>query len=159
MTPADLDAYKIALEGDPSLESSEDGANGTNGCRAEAHSSLETPLWITHADWLTEVSDELFDAAESDQRLKRLDQQWSNCMSTMGHDDWSSERDLADSLADEFEVLVRHLTSVPRSFGFFTALDDNSAADYRRFAFQVGVRVSSSVQLSFYVNLRAGFVV
>ena len=133
LTPAEFDAYKIALEGDPSQETSEDGANGTNGCRAEAHSSLETPLWITHTDWLTEVSDELFDAAESDQRFKRLDQQWSDCMSTMGHDDWSSERDLDDSLTDEFEDLVRHLTPNPRSFGFFTALDDNSASDYRDF--------------------------
>lgn len=132
LTPAEFDAYKIALEGDPSLESSEDGANGTNGCRAEAHSSLETPLWITHADWLMEVSDELFDTTESDQRLKRLDQQWSNCMSTMGHDDWSSELDLNDSLTDEFEDLVRLLTPKdPHSFGFLTALDDNSAADYR----------------------------
>ena len=153
LPPAEFDAYKIALEGDPSLESSEDGANGTNGCRAEAQSSVETPLWITHADWLTEVSDELFDAVESDQRLKRHDQQWSDCMSTMGHDDWSSELDLNDSLTDEFGVLMRRLTSVPRSFGFLTALDDNSAADYRDYtAREIELATASYSCVSEYVD-------
>ena len=136
LIPEDLDTYKIALEGDPSLESSEDGAKGTNGCRVEAHSSLETPLWITRADWLNEVSIELDRRVKDDHRFKMFDQQWSDCMSRMGYDDWSSERDLADSLDDEFVDLFQHLTLEDpdsRSFEFLTALDDNSAAAYRDF--------------------------
>ena len=139
LPPEELKAYEIALTGDPLSDSSGEESSGIEGCDAKARSSVELPSWFTYHDWLNEVAIELDRRVKEDQRFKMFDQQWADCMSEIGYDEWSSERELADSLSNEFVDLLQRLEeeqskSDPYSTVNLATLDSHSAARYDDFA-------------------------
>ena len=75
LAPDDLEAYEKELGDDPSLDSLGSApAGSSNGCIAEAYSSIKTPPWIAYSHWLKEVRNELSQQVQADQRLKIFDQ-------------------------------------------------------------------------------------
>ena len=139
LPPEELKAYKIALTDDPLSDSSGEKSSGIEGCDAKARSSVEPPPWFNSHDWLNEVAIQLDRRVKEDQRFKMFDQQWADCMSEIGYDEWSSERELADSLSNEFVDLLQRLEeeqskSDPYSTVNLAALDGHSAAIYDDFA-------------------------
>ena len=137
----DFEAYETALGVDPSLDLLGRGPiaiGGTDGCTAEAYSSTEPPPWINYSHWLNEVSIELSQRSQADQRLKIFDQQWSECMSELGFDNWSSPEDLVDSLNTDFIELLDHLSAEHTKSALLTgfdlaALDGDSATAFDNF--------------------------
>lgn len=137
LTDEELQRYTVALEGTIPAGTSENNSTGYTGCRSEVHSFIEDAPWITNAEWLNEVTLELERHIEDDHHIIGFNRQWFECMSKMGYVEWSSERNLADSLSDEFIKILQQVSSPDTSIDFFrslTDLDDRSTIIYRKFA-------------------------
>ena len=104
--PEQSEAYEIALGADLSWMLGWESPRDSEGCAAEAYSSVEPPQWFRYRYWASEVTNILNRRFEADQRSKNFEHQWSKCMSELGYDDWDSQDDLILSLFADFGRLL-----------------------------------------------------
>ena len=130
--PEQSEAYITALGADPSSVFGEVDIKA-EGCKAEAYSSVEPPQWFRYVNWLGEVASMLRQRVQADQRFKVFEQQWAECMSEFGYDEWDSQWDLRTSLGKDFTLALvridnRSAENDPFSDLDLAALDNNSVA-------------------------------
>ena len=101
------EAHEIALGADLSWMLGWESPRDSEGCAAEAYSSVEPPQWFRYRYWASEVTNILNQRFEADQRSKNFEHQWSKCMSELGYDDWDSQDDLILSLFEDFTLISR----------------------------------------------------
>ena len=133
------EAYTTALGTDPSSVSLGEVAIKADGCMAEAYSSVEPPQWFRYLNWLREVESMLTQRVQADQRFKIFEQQWVECMSEFGYDEWDSQEDLVTFLDKDFVLALvridnRSAENDPLSSLDLAASDDTSVAILDDFA-------------------------
>ena len=127
----EIESYRITLNGSAALAHPGSDVLKIGGCRRAAFDSVDQPVWYSNLDWLTVVSEELFQRISADPRIIDIDQQWAHCMSGLGYNGFATEAELGELLEVEFAHLFANLVPTqPFNDGndFVSKLDEESKA-------------------------------